>query len=284
MKTKYFKIASLALVVFFVNCSKDDNPAPSTPIPVVTDAEMETDMKTDLAIDEAYEPIYASFQSSIAGKGTSISDISLKLSGTCAVEPVTKANDTYNSLVYISLTYDYGTAGCTLSNGATVKGMVTLYYRADKPIVFKFTNYEYNGKMINGTVAFSKTASGTNQAKITNTQSLTVNFPVLGEFKRVGSITRTYVKGYDTKDDYTDDIFNTTGGWTTTFPDKTTNVVTITKELVTDLSCSIKKHKSGTIQFTRKSNVATIDFGDGLGCNVKWTITRNGQSKEISRE
>lgn len=284
MKTKYFKIASLALVVFFVNCSKDDNPAPSTPIPVVTDAEMETDMKADLAIDEAYEPIYSAFQNSGASKGISLSEIGLKLSGTCAIEPTSKANDTYNGITYlVSFTYDYGTTGCTLDNSAVIKGVITMYYKANTPILFKFTDYEYNEKKLNGTISFEKTTVGTNQAKITNTQSLTLNVPSLGEFKREGTITRTYIAGYDTKEDYTDDLFNTSGSWKTTFPDKTTNTATITKDLVTDLSCPIKKHKAGTIQFNRKGNQATIDFGTGLTCNVQWTITRNGKTFNIER-
>ena len=278
MKRNYLKIAALALLVTFSNCSKDEaEPVNVTPIAVVSDADMEKDILTDLGLDESYESIYTTFQNSLAGKGVDVSQISLKMTGTCDITPTTNGTDTYENTTYLSITYDYGTTGCTNEKGATIKGIIKLFYKPNMPIIFQFTDYEYNGKKLNGKISFLKEVVGTNQAKITNTQNLTANIPTLGDFNRTGTVVRTYTQGYETKDKYMDDIFEVTGSWTTTFPDKTTNVVTITEKLVSEIACPGKKRKQGKATVNRKGNTAIVDFGNG-SCSAKWMVTRPNQT------
>ncbi len=278
MKKHLLNISLLAIAISITSCSKDEPVAtPVVPIPTITDADLEADIKNDLALNESTDAAFSVFQNSFAGRGTEVTP-TVQQNGNCTVEPVTNANDTYNNETYISATYNYGTAGCTNEKGATIKGMLKFYYKKDHPVIFQFTNYSVNNIVTNGTVEILKTNSS-----IKNTQNVTLTVPAIGEFKREGTITRLYTQGYDTKNDYTDDIFETTGSWKTTFPNKTTNVVTITKKLVTEMACTIKKHKSGTISFVRNLNTGSVDFGND-SCSAKWTITRNGKTFEIERK
>lgn len=277
MKTKYFKIASLALVVFFVNCSKDDSSTSTTSVVAMTDTEVTADVKSDLQIDAVGNDISDLVTSSVAAKG-------LVVAPTSCVAPV-KTTETINGVTYYTSSFDFGATGCTQPNGNVLKGKVIAKISVTlvgttvtaSPATITFENFYHNDKMVTGTIT-SKTEIVGLIPTSTITQDIEVSLTDGKKLKRKGTITRAFSKGYDTKTDNLDDEFTTTGNWTTTFPDATTNVVVITKPLVIKIGCVFKKHVQGTISFNRRNgNTGTLDFGDG-SCSPTWTITRTGKS------
>lgn len=287
MKKNILKLSALALTVAFFSCSKDEPVVDNTPpiiIPVVSNDQMETDIQTDLEIDGTSEialSLHQKFKANFTQKNKN------NVSETCQVSIKTDGVTTFQEKNYNVYFYDYGT-GCTQPNGAEFKGIIKIY--ADLKdldnVVFIYDNFEVNGKISNGYIKISNSTINTNQAKIIIEQDFTIKFPNLGTFKRVTdtNITRTYLTGYDTPDDMTDDVFNIDGSWTTTFPDAdaTKNEVKITKSILFKNECP-NKYTSGTINFTRNLNPATIDFGNELLCNSPWTIKRaDGKEFEVT--
>ncbi len=286
MKRSYLKIAALALLVTFSNCSKDEaEPVNVTPpvevIPEITDTQLATDLNSDLEIDLASELGFSIQQkvetATIKAKSSSaLKALAVEISACNITREIEKDLVDFEGKKYFSYVYDFGTTGCTQPNGNTVKGIIKVLSLTSnfKDIVVLFQNYNTNERIVNGSVALTKSDSNT-VPSIKTTQNLTVTLPKLGEFKRTGTITRTYIKGYDTPDVLNDDFFKTSGDWTTTFPNNTKNTVKITKDLLTSTEC--KKHIQGTLSFVRNLNVGTIDFGDGIGCTQTVKITRNGK-------
>lgn len=289
MKKQLAKLSALAVAVTLFSCSKDD-PAPIiTPvvIPTITDAEMAADIQADLELDQAAEAGLV-IQQNLEYKAHQLANGSPTTNGRLVSEAcqvsgeLEKDQVEFNGKLYFSRIYDFGTTGCTQPSGVTVKGVIKILALTAKfnDVVVLFQDYDMNGRIVNGSIHLVKN-EGINNPNITNTQNLTVKLPVLGTFKREGTITRIYTKGYDTPDNYTDDFFKTTGTWTTTFPNMTTNKATITKAILTSTECT-RKHIEGTINFVRNLNTGTIDFGDGQGCSQTWKITRNGKSFEVN--
>jgi hypothetical protein len=276
MKRSYLKIAALALLVTFSNCSKDEaEPVNTTPvevIPAMTDDEIQSDILSDLALDEASDVVYGLLQKGAAGKSTANA-----VTNGCTPTK-TQGFEKVGDITYASISYDYGTDGCLQPNGKTVKGKIKLLssdFDFTKVIV-SFTNYYSDDVVINGSITLEKLAVGTYQSVVKNTQDVTVTLPKIGDFKRVGTITRSFIKGFDKPDDASDDVFETTGNWTTTFPDKSTNVVTITTPILTKIECP-KKRIKGIVEFNRKGNKASLNLGDGQTCAQDWKITRAGK-------
>lgn len=286
MKKQLVKLSAIALTVTLFSCSKDD-PAPVVipeVIPTVTDAEMSADIQKDIELDETAELGFAIQQQLENKAAANTSNRSLTLfADACNVQGEFETQQvTFEGKSYFSYKYDFGTAGCTQPSGATVKGVVKILTTSAKfnDIVVKFEDYSTNNRVVNGSIHLVKN-EGISNPNITNTQDLTVKLPILGTFKREGTITRIYTKGYDTPENYTDDFFKTGGSWTTTFPDDTTNQASITKTVLTSTECN-RKHIEGTIAFIRNKNAGTIDFGDGQGCSQTWKITRNGKTFEVN--
>lgn len=288
MKKNILKLSALALTVAFFSCSKDEEPQQITPVPLptVTDAELAADIQTDLEINLSTEISYLLQQKKDQPVPDKIEETANKIMESingCDTDGVLSQKD-YEGSKYIAYTFDYGTTGCVQENGNTVMGKIELLTANTefKNLIFIFTDYTVNGKKLNGSITSNKEDHGTNQAKITTTQDLTVHIPVLGEFKRkTDGIVRTYLLGYDTPNDPNDDVFETTGGWVTTFPKGTLNTVSITKKLKTKIECPLK-HIEGTIDFTRNENKASIDFGNGLVCAQTWKISRNGKEFDVT--
>jgi hypothetical protein len=273
MKRNYLKITLLAVMgLALTYCSKDD-PAPAPdPIPEITDTQLEADLKIDLSIDAINADVAMLYGTSPASKGVSVEGFQ----NACDVSP-TPGFMTEAGVQYITLEYDFGTTGCTQSNGNVLKGKVKIAYNSAPtiPTIIMFTDFYHNEILVNGRLTSVK-EDNDGKPKVTNTQDLTVTFPNLGVFKRVGEATRIFIKGYDTKDNTDDDEYSTTGNWKTTFPDDTQNEVIITKPLISLIGCVFKKHVEGTLQFNRKGNTGTLDFGDGK-CGAVWTLTRTGK-------
>ncbi|MBC7557236.1 MAG: hypothetical protein H7195_09785, partial [Chryseobacterium sp.] len=96
-------------------------------------------------------------------------------------------------------------------------------------------------------------------------------------YHRVGTRVREIVAGYETSI-LSDNVYNVTGNWTTTFPNTTIQSSTITTPLVIKLNCA--NIVKGVITSTRNGNTATLDYGNG-DCDNLAVFTFNGVANNI---
>lgn len=274
MKTNILRVSLLALIISFASCSKDDSStSTTTETPTaMTDTQAETDLKTDLEVD-SFVADFEAVAKTAAKSSVTIPTIppGPEICGQKPAGELSAAGVTYN--------YDFGT-GCT-SGGKTLKGKLSVNMSLDKVVSFTFTNYFHNNVGVNGVMKFTKSVTGTLVSIKSEQINLEITLPgITGKFIRNSSITRTQIKGIDTPDNKLDDEFQTSGNWTTVFPDGKKNVVTIKEVLLFSLEC--KRHIKGIIEFNLRGNVGSINFGDGT-CAGMWTLTFNGKSKDIAR-
>lgn len=189
---------------------------------------------------------------------------------------------------YVKVTRDFGD-GCQ-RDGVTLKGKIIAKMTFDKATqepskkrTITFEDFYHNGRKVEGSISAEEKLTDGMKPTRSTTQSLMVTLLNGKTYKRDATITRMQAVGYDTKDDNSDDEITTEGNWTTTFADGSTNVAKITKTLVRKMKCNMKMRVEGTIEFNRRNGTTgTIDFGDG-SCDKKFTISRNGKTREVDR-
>jgi hypothetical protein len=289
MKTKILFLG-LILSLLTIGCNKDDKNESGT----FTSDEAKVNAKMDVANDDVSDIVEGQFnatQSNASGRATEIT-ASVNLPA-CAT--VTRVPDFTTALTpgdFVTKTIDFGTTGCTMSNGNVLKGkiIITFTYQpnaASHTINYEFVDFYHNSIKFVGNRTFTRTMSaGTVQNPshpivVMNLQ-MTATFPDGRIFTRVGTRTREIISGYNTPD-FLDNIYQVTGNWSTTFPNTTLQTSNITSPLLVKMSC-INENKpllvQGIITFTRNGNTATLDYGNG-NCDNLAVFTINGNAYNI---
>jgi outer membrane murein-binding lipoprotein Lpp len=274
MKTRNFmKMAVLIAGVFFASCSKDnksDDGISSTD--AITNTKMDQ-ISND--VEDVVESQYFAQNPSVAGKP---SDIAALLPA-CATTTVVITGTNWTRTV------DFGTLGCAMPNGNVLKGKIiasgsTVFTNTNYVITYTFENFYHNNALIQGTRTVTRSVMGT--ASNSNPHpvyvmdiNMSVTFPALGTYTRVGTRTRELIEGYTTPI-FSDNIYVVTGSWTTTRPNTTTHTVAIVNPLRFDIAgCPTFKLVSGSFHITRNSHFADIDYGTG-SCDNSYTVSIDG--------
>ena len=274
MKTKSFiKAAALSAVFFFASCSKDDKSDAG-----ISAADLGTHSKMDQVsndVEDVVESQYFTQNPSVTGKST---DIAAMLP-TCATSTVVVVGTTWTRTV------DFGTTGCAMPSGNILKGKIivsgsTTFTNTNYVITYTFDNFYHNDALVQGT----RTVTRSVQATTANTNShpvyvmdinMSVTFPNLGTYTRVGNRTRELIEGY-TSLSLTDNVYVVTGSWTTTKPDGNVHTVTISTPLRIDIAaCHEYKLVSGGLHITKNAHFADINYGTGT-CDNIYTISIDG--------
>ena len=272
MKTK---ILSLLFVIglFFGGCSNDDN----QPTSRITDEDIANESKIDASmkdIDEIIEGQYL-MQSGFSAKESTDSPSHLP---SCATVTSVLNGTTW------TLTMDFGTEGCQLSNGNVLKGKIIISFSNDfqvqsKVISFTFENFYHNNIQLNGnrTLTWTKVnANGHPESSLNTNLTLTLENGAI--YTRTGVRITEWTEGYDTPNDKNDDIRLVTGNWTTTSPNGTISA-TINTALKKLGNCHF--YVEGVITFTKNDSEAILDFGNGE-CDNQATLTINGEVRIIT--
>ncbi|EKT4498302.1 hypothetical protein RYR30_000667 [Flavobacterium psychrophilum] len=192
----------------------------------------------------------------------------------------------------VTKTIDFGTIGCTMSNGNILKGKIILsfVYNPNAPIQTincSFDNFYHNLRKIEGTKTFTRTMSMATAASPSHPiwvmhMNLTIILPDGRIITRVGTRTSEIIAGYNTPN-WTDNVYSVTGNWTTTFPNTVTQTSTITSPIIIKLACTPTNSalSKGVISFVRNSHIATLDYGNG-DCDNLAVFTINGVSHTIA--
>lgn len=291
MKTKILVLGFFA-ILSLQSCSKDDKETNS----VVSTEEAKVNSKIDIAVDDVMQIVESEFQETQNNAGTenrstatNSANFRLTTCGTVSRVPSFGTPLTLGTEVTKTITFGTEAEGCTLANGNVVKGtiIVTFTYQpgaTSHTINYQFVNFYHNLIELNGNRTFTRTLNPETQIPIVvMNMDMTAAFPDGRTFTRIGTRTRTIIVGFDTPNILSDNIYQVTGNWTTTFPNTNIQTSTITTPLLVKMSC-IAANKpllvQGVITYERDDNSATLDYGTG-DCDNLAVYTINGNSYDI---
>ncbi len=183
-----------------------------------------------------------------------------------------------------TVTVDFGT-GCLGRDGKLRKGKIVTTYTGPmmtpgSKATTTFVDYNVDSFKVEGTHSVENTSTSNNRSftvkvvdgKITNT--------VAGKWHAWNSTkTITQTEGNGTPVFPLDDIFSITGNASGSNSGGNTWTATVTSALIKKFICPWLVQ--GTVQITRNTHSATLDFGNG-DCDNKATITINGVSHIIT--
>lgn len=264
------RILNLLFVIglFIVSCNSDDNQQTSR----ITQEDIVNESKIDASINDVDEIIEGQYliQSGFVGK---INSDSASYLPSCAT--VTSVLNGSNW----TLTIDFGTEGCELSNGNVLKGKIIFSFSNDfetqtKVISYTFENFYHNDVQLNGNRSLTRTkTNGNGNPETSFNTNITLTLVNGDIYNRTGVRTTEWTEGYDTPNIKSDDVHLVTGNWTTTSPNGTMSA-TITTPLKKLGNCHF--YVEGVIVFTKNDSEATLDFGSGE-CDNQATLTINGE-------
>lgn len=182
-----------------------------------------------------------------------------------------------------TVTLDFG-EGCELPNGNIIAGKIIMNYSFDLElqiitVIQSFEGFTFNDITIVGENTFVRVKENEDgNPESTKTIDMTLTW-LDGEYvSRVGTKTREWIEGYDTKT-WSDNVYLMTGNWTNTFKDGTICSATITQELRREMSCRFIV--SGIIEYTKDELTTSLNFGDGTCDNIAIFTDNDGVETEI---
>jgi hypothetical protein len=285
MKTRIV-VFGMILTLLSVSCSKKED---STESNITTD-EIGVSAKLDIMNDDVSKMVEDNIgtEDGIAGK----SNQTAQPYSSCAY--ITRVPDfgtviTPGTLITKTIDFSYNNpSGCTLPNGNVLKGKIIITFTYDPTatshtITYTFDNFYHNAVKLAGTKTFTRvmsvaTATSPSHPIVTMNMDMTATFPNGNIYTRTGSRVREIIAGYDTPQLWSDNVYQVTGSWTTTFPNAASQSSTITSPLIVKLDCN--HIVQGVISITRNNNTSTLDYGSG-NCDNIAIFTRNGVSYTI---
>jgi len=199
-----------------------------------------------------------------------------------------------NQRALVTKVIDFGSVGCWLNGQNYVRGRITIQYNYDpaattRSISYSLTNFYHNSQLYQGrgTVTRSLTGDPADPSTVPTYKmslDLTVTPQNQETFKRTGYVVRTYSQGGWTAD-AADDVVSVTGIWSNSFVGAFDVIGDITTPMLIKNQCGITSgiapvYTSGTISFTRQTESAVLDYGDG-SCTPAVTFTTQGSTTTL---
>ncbi len=175
---------------------------------------------------------------------------------------------------YRELTIDFGTEGC-LVHGNLLKGKMILSWERNPEaqevyITKTLEDFYFNAKNIIGGKTILKQLSNDNgNPQSTHTVDLTVVWPNGAQASREGTKIREWVEGFGSGV-WSDNVFEITGNWTTTFVNGNTHSYEVITPLRREVVCYY--FVSGSIDVERTNFSGILDYGEG-NCDNQATFT-----------
>lgn len=287
MKIKILMFATV-LSLLTVSCSKEDNLIEKQSF---TADEAAVNAKLDVMNDDLSQLVEEnlSVEDGISGKSGQITQTFLPACATITRVPAFGTTPTVGSL--ITKTIDFGTVGCPLPNGNVLKGkiVITFTYNPNATthtINYQFVNFYHNAIQFIGNKTFIRvmsvaTAASVSHPIVTMNMEMTATYPDGRIFTRVGTRIREIIEGYGNAS-LSDNVYQVTGSWTTTYPNASVQTSTITTPIIVKFSCypQFSILAKGIIKFERNGKTATLDYGNGT-CDNLAVFTINGLTFNI---
>jgi hypothetical protein len=181
------------------------------------------------------------------------------------------------------ITIDFGTEGCEI-RGNVLKGKIILSYERNPEalqilITKTLEDFYFNNKNIIGGKTILKERSNENgNPQFTKTVDITVIWPNGAEASRVGIKVREWIEGHGSGV-WSDNVFEVTGNWTTTFRNGNSHSYEVIIPLRREVICHY--FVSGSVDVERTNFSGVLDYGDG-DCDNQATFTNdNGNVRDI---
>ena len=182
------------------------------------------------------------------------------------------------------ITIDFGEEGCEV-RGHILKGKILLSYtrnpEAREVMITKaFDGFYFNDKNIEGGKTILRERSNDNgNPQFTKTVDITVTWLDGTEASRTGAKIREWVEGHGSGV-WSDNVFEVSGNWTTTFRNGNTHSYDVTTPLRREVVCRF--FVSGSIDVQRTNFSGIFDYGEG-DCDNQATFTfADGTVREIT--
>lgn len=179
--------------------------------------------------------------------------------------------------------FDFGTEGCVI-RGNTLKGVINLYYERDPEeqqvlITKTYIDFYFNDKNIIGGKSILKELSNENgNPQFTKTVDIVVIWDDGEEASRTGTKVREWVEGHGSGI-FSDNVFEITGSWTSTFRDGNTHSHEVVLPLRREVICHY--FVSGSIEVVHTNFSGVLDFGEGDCDNLATFTNEDGEVREI---
>jgi len=276
MRTKIFLAASLALMLSFYSCNKDNSLIDQTSIDLADD---------DAVSDAVYEDIFSAVDNASIVlddlmKGDDSKSV-ITLTGECpSITIVRPTSAPWPRMI----TVDYG-SGCTGFYESTRSGKILIEVTAPRmetgaKRTVTFDNYYFNGIKVVGTKVFENKGMNSNGNAVVSVTSSGVKLVLANEktIERNVNHEREWIAGYKTANIWDDECL-ITGTATGKNIEGKSYTNTIVSALHWKRVC--KFIVAGVIKLERgDAEPIELNFGEG-DCDAKAVVSRGSESKEI---
>jgi len=276
MRTKIFLAASLALMLSFYSCNKDNSLIDQTSIDLADD---------DAVSDAVYEDIFSAVDNASIVlddlmKGDDSKSV-ITLTGECPSITIVRPTSAPWPRI---ITVDYG-SGCTGFYESTRSGKILIEVTAPRmetgaKRTVTFDNYYFNGIKVVGTKVFENKGMNSNGNAVVSVTSSGVKLVLTNEktIERNVNHEREWIAGYKTANIWDDECL-ITGTATGKNIEGKSYTNTIVSALHWKRVC--KFIVAGVIKLERgDAEPIELNFGEG-DCDAKAVVTRGTESKEI---
>lgn len=283
MKTKIFLLTVLFSMTFFIGCNSNDKVDLSASANTITAEDAAANSEIDATVDDVASIIEDQFDMQISTTNKT-SSARISMLPACATSSYSLSNGIFTR------TIDFGTQGCTLNNGNSVKGKIIISFSKTistlRTISYTLVDFYHNSKLIEGnkTITYELKTSdllATAHPVTTHTIDMKITFADGKAYTRTGTRVRELVEGITTIANWEDNVYLVSGSEITTTPNGSNYTATVKTPLRYNMSCKKAIPVIGVIEITKNSAKASIDFGNG-DCDNLATITINGISIEIT--
>lgn len=182
------------------------------------------------------------------------------------------------------ITLDFGSDGC-LVDDHLLTGQIVLSYTRDSQaqqilITYDLIDFFFDAKNVLGSRTILKELSNENgNPQFTHTMDITVIWPSGAQASREGMRVREWIEGFGSGV-WSDNIFEVTGNWTTTFVNGNTHSYEVITPLRREVVCFY--FVSGSVDVQRTNFGGTFDYGNGECDNQATFTTNNGNVFDIT--
>lgn len=265
-RVNFVRLLPIATVLFFASCNKEQ----------LTD--ISEDLTADLMMQKTEQV------------GTKDADaLTLKCPG-CGPEEMraclddcAQITDSGEGVFPRTITIDYGSDGCGDDEKHQKKGKIVINISADMATVgairtLSYEDFYVGDRKMEGTRKLTNVSTEANVNVVFAYEDNIVMTHNGKSQSKTASGTHTWIAGFDTQEDKTDDIFEISGSATMSCSRGEASRQII-EPIVFDATCGYPV--SGVVEMTDpKGKTHTINFGDGT-CDNEATVTHDGETEVV---
>ena len=258
----------IVLSLVFTSCTQDENDSTEAQQQNLEELRMSSEMDDMETVLE--DVVITAYEDQETAENRMANAVQAYFSDCVTITAVLQLN-------HRELTIDFGTEGCFV-NGHLLKGQIVVTYDRDpeaQEVMLNYTLVDFyiNLRQLIGTRTILRELSNENgNPQFTHTLNLTVIWPNGAQATRDGLKVREWVEGFGDAD-FTNDVFEITGHWNSTFVNGNTHSHEVIIPLRRELTCA--HFVSGSIDVERTYFSGVLDFGEGA-CDNQATFTFDG--------